>query len=68
MVEYIPIAVAFKKKWGSKVWIKEFTDQRTPDKIISKRSNKLPKGSEILEIGVGSMYYEKFKKKYGNKS
>ena len=65
MVTYIPIAVAFKKKWGSKVWVKEFTDQRTPDKIISKRSNKLPKGSEILEIGVGSGFYEKYIKKYG---
>lgn len=65
MVKYIPIAVAFKKKWGSKVWVKEFTDQRTPDKIISKRSNKLPKDSEILELGVGSKFYDHYIKKYG---
>lgn len=65
MVDYIPIAVAFKKRWGSKIWVKEFRDQRNPDKIISKRSNVLPKGSEILEIGVGSGYYEKYIKKYG---
>jgi len=34
MVERVPIAVAYKKKYGTKVYVKEFLDQRTPDKII----------------------------------
>jgi hypothetical protein len=64
MPVYIPITVAFKKQYGSKVWVKTFTDQRTPDKIISKRSNKLPKGSEILELGVGAAFKDLYEKKY----
>ena len=45
--------------------IKKFTDQRTPDKILSTRSNKLPKGCEVLEVGVGSKFEDIYKKKYG---
>ena len=61
----VPISVAFRKKSGTKVWIKTFTDQKTPDKILSTRSNKLPKGCEVLEVGVGSRFEELYKKKYG---
>lgn len=64
MTEYIPIVVAYKKKTGAKVWIKTFTDLRCPDPLITNRSTKLPEGSEILEIGVGSMFIEKYEKKY----
>ena len=62
---YTPIAVAFKKKYGKKVYVKEFTDQRTPDKILSSRSKLLPQYCEIVEIGVGTKFYEKYIQKYG---
>jgi hypothetical protein len=42
MVYRIPIAVAYKKKSGSKVWVKEFTDLPSPDKLITNRSTLLP--------------------------
>lgn len=64
MPEYIPITVAFKKKSGSKVWLKTFTDQRIPDKIISSRTNLLPKDCEILDLGVGSAFRDLYEKKY----
>ena len=60
-----PISVAFRKKSGSKVWIKTFTDLRTPDRLITKRSTLLPEGCEIVEIGVGSKFENIYKKKYG---
>lgn len=64
---YTPIAVAYKKgKYGKKVYVKEWTDQRCPDKINSVRSPVLPKDCEILEIGVGKRYYNIYKQKYGN--
>jgi hypothetical protein len=61
----IPISVAYRKKTGSKVWIKTFTDQKTPDKILSTRSNKLPKDCIVLEVGVGSAFENIYRKKYG---
>lgn len=63
--EQIPISVAFRKKSGTKVWVKTFTDQRTPDLILSTRSNKLPKDCEVLEVGVGSRFEALYKQKYG---
>ena len=66
MNEYTPIVVAYRKKTGTKVWIKVFTDLRCPDPLITNRSTKLPEGSEILEIGVGSMFEEKYRKKFKN--
>ena len=59
-----PIAVAFKQPRKRKIQIKVFTDLRTPDTLITKKSKKLPEGSEILEIGVGSKFEEIYKKKY----
>lgn len=64
-MEYIPISVAYKKKTGTKVWVKTFTDLRCPDPLITNRSTKLPEGSEIIEIGVGSKFEERYKQKYG---
>lgn len=65
MAKYIPISVAYKKKNGSKVWVKEFTNQRCPDKLITKRGTKLPEGCEIIALGVGSKYFKFYKQKYG---
>jgi hypothetical protein len=59
------IVVAYKKKFGNKVRLKVFTDLPCPDKIICNRSNLLPEGVEILELGVGSNFEVKYKKKYG---
>ena len=64
-MEYIPISVAYKKKTGTKVWVKTFTDLRCPDPLITNRSTKLPEGSEIIEIGVGSRFEDRYKQKYG---
>jgi hypothetical protein len=65
MALYRPtIVVAYKKKFGSKVWIKIFNDLPCPDKIISPKSKLLPVGAEILDLGVGSGFEEKYKKKY----
>lgn len=62
--EYTPIAVAYKKKYGKKVCVKEFINERCPDTLITTRSTKLPPDCEILDIGVGKRYYELFKNKY----
>ena len=63
--DYTPITVAYKKKYGKKVYIKTFTDQRTPDRINNSRSNLLPKDCEVLDIGIGKVFEERYKKKYG---
>lgn len=62
--EQTPISVAYRKKTGQKVWIKTFTDLRSPDRLITNRSNLLPEGSDILEIGVGSKFEAYYNKKY----
>lgn len=64
MPERIPIAVAYKKKSGNKVWVKEFTDLASPDKLITNRSTLLPQGCEIIQIGVGSSFYQEYQSKY----
>ena len=64
--KYTPIAVAYKKKYGKKVYVQEWTDQRSPDKLLNSRSKILPKDSEILDIGVGSKFFYKYKTKYEN--
>lgn len=62
MVVRIPIAVAYKLR--KKIYIKEFTDLSYPDPLLSVRSTKLPPGAEILQIGVGSRFYQEFLKKF----
>ena len=58
------IVVVYKMKSGKKNWLKVFTDLPTPDKIISTRSRLLPPGAEILELGIGKSFVERYKKKY----
>lgn len=62
--EYTPIVVAFNQPRKRKVQLKVFTDLRCPDSIITNRSKKLPEGADILEIGVGSQFEDKYKTKY----
>lgn len=63
-VKYTPISVVYKTPRAKKARIKTFDDVRTPDRIITNRSNLLPSNSDILEIGVGEVFQEKYKKKY----
>ena len=63
-VERPTIVVVYKKKWGNKVYIKVFTDQPTPDKIILENTKLLPKGAEILDLGVGESFINRYKKKH----
>jgi len=63
--KYTPIAVAYTKgKYGKKVYVEQWTNQRCPDKLNSVRTKLLPKDCEILEMGVGSKFYNQYKKKY----
>ena len=62
MVVRIPIAVAYKLR--RKIYIKEFTDLSYPDPLLSVRSTKLPPGAEILQIGVGKVFFNQFKSRY----
>ncbi len=58
------IVVVYKKKSGKKYWLKVFTDQPTPDKILSTRTKLLPPGAEIIELGIGKSFEERYKKKH----
>lgn len=58
------IVVVYKKKWGSKHWMKIFKDLRSVDPLISTRSKHLPPGSEIVQLGVGESFEKTWKKKY----
>jgi len=40
---------------------------RCPDKIVTKLSTRTPRDCEILEIGVGKDFRQKYMKKYKNK-
>lgn len=58
------IVAAYKKKNGKKVYLKVFTDLASVDPIITEKSRKLPPGVEILDLGVGKSFIERYKSKY----
>jgi hypothetical protein len=62
-----PIAVVYKtsKRKNAKKKIKVFNNTIV-DEIINGRKRKplLPENAEIVEIGVGSSFEEKYKEKY----
>ncbi len=62
--EYVPISVAYRRKYGKKVTVKEFTNIRCVDRLLSTRSKLLPKDCEVLDIGWGKRFYQKYKNKY----
>jgi hypothetical protein len=65
MREYTPIVVVYKLPKARKLRIKVFTNLSCPDPILGKKSSKyLPQGTELIEIGVGKSFYEKYKKKH----
>ena len=55
--------VAYITPRGRKVRVEAFDDH--VDKLIAPRSQKIPQGSNILQIGVGKSFLEKYKKKFG---
>ena len=63
-VERPTIVVVYKKKWGNKVYMKVFTDQPTPDKILLENTKLIPKGAEILDLGVGESFVKRYKSKH----
>ena len=54
--------VAYIPPRGRKVRVEAFDDH--VDKLIEPRSQKIPQGINILQIGVGESFIERFKKKY----
>ena len=64
--DYTPIVVVYKRKWtNSKPQMKIFTNFKNPDPIIEDIKGKyIPATAEILEIGVGSYFIDKYKNKH----
>ena len=63
--KYTPIVVVYKRKWGNQKRMKVFTDLRSVDKILEDVKGKfIPAAAEILEVGVGSYFIDKYKKKH----
>ena len=63
--KYQPIVVVYKRKWGNQKRMKIFTNFKNPDPIIEDIKGKyIPATAEILEIGVGSYFIDKYKNKH----
>jgi len=61
----IPIVVIYKKTKRGKVYMEVFTHLRVDDVIdAKKRKPPIPHKYEILDIGVGEAFIEKYKQKY----
>jgi hypothetical protein len=58
------IVAVYKKIKGRKVYMKVFTDLACIDPIITVKSRKLPPGTEILDLGIGESFINRYKKKY----
>lgn len=63
MPKYTPISVVVEGPRGG-LKLLTFTDLRSPDRLITKRSSLIPSGSEIKELGVGDKFKDIYKKKY----
>ena len=61
-----PVVVVHKgPRKNSKIYIDIFTNTRIDDIIDDTRRKPLiPKENEILDIGIGSSFEEKYRKKY----
>jgi hypothetical protein len=61
----IPIVVIYKKTKRGKVYMEVFDNLRVDDIIdTNKRKPPIPHKYEILDIGVGEAFIEKYKQKY----
>lgn len=63
----ITTVVVYKKPTGKKYWL--LTTEEDIDEIINsrKRNSLLPNNYEIVEIGIGKSFIEKYKKEYNIK-
>jgi hypothetical protein len=63
----ITTVVVYKKPTGKKYWM--LTTEEDIDEIINsrKRNPQLPNNYEIVEIGIGESFIEKYKKEYNIK-
>jgi hypothetical protein len=60
-----PIVVVYKKRKYGKVYLEVFYNTRVDDIIDgNKRKPLINNNYEILEIGVGTGFEERYKKKY----
>jgi hypothetical protein len=61
----IPIVVIYKKRKRGKAYMEVFTNLRIDDIIdAKKRKPPIPHNYEILDIGVGEAFIERYKQKY----
>ena len=62
----VPVVVVHKvPRKNSKIYINIFTNTRVDEILDSnKRKPLIPHENEILEMGVGSSFEEKYRKKY----
>ena len=63
--EQVPVVVVYEKRKGGKKYIEIFTHLRVDDIIdAKKRKPPIPHNYEILDIGVGNVFVERYKQKY----
>lgn len=59
------VVVAYQKRKNGKVYLETFDNIRVDDIInLRKRKPLIPNNYEILDIGVGGAFEERYKKKY----
>jgi len=60
-----PVVVVYEKRKGGKKYIEIFKHLRVDDIIdAKKRKPPIPHNYEILDIGVGNVFVERYKQKY----
>jgi len=63
--QQIPVVVTYKKRKYGKVYLEVFRTIRLDDIIdANKRKPAIPHNYEILDIGVGEAFIERYTKKY----
>ena len=62
----LPISVAFKtsNRSNAQTKVKTFKN-RTIDQVLEEKLPGIPEKAIVLEIGVGSIFEARYKKKYG---
>jgi hypothetical protein len=59
-----PTIVAVTRGNRGRIRLRVFKTLRSPDQLITNRSSHISKFDEILDLGVGKSFIEKYKKKY----
>ena len=62
--EKIPTVVVYKKPSGKKYYMLVTESEIDTILISSKRKPLIPDGCEIVDIGIGKSFIEKYKKQY----